>query len=314
MIGASVSRVSGLALGGMLRLSRALFPAQIPVLTYHSVDKTGSFLSVGPEELREHLLEMRADHWRSLSIAEYRLLSAGKGSRERAVLITFDDGYPSFYEHALPLLAEFGVKATVFVCTDFVGQRPGWMVRDAELVQALSRRLGFGVGARDRLEEAMQGLQKQPLMGWGELRELNRAGIDVQSHGATHHFLTTLPEPQLSDNLMRSRCMLEEQLGLPVRAIAYPYGDCDQRVAQAAARAGFDIGFVTDDPPRRYGNLMRRRTDVGSRLSGADLRLLLTGWPIYPRLRKLARRRLAWLGSPRKGRPARRDDEFRGAL
>lgn len=289
MIGAAVSRVSGQALGGVLRLSRTLFPAQIPVLTYHSVDKTGSFLSVGPDELREHLREMRADHWRSLSIAEYRLLSAGRGSRERAVLITFDDGYPSFYEHALPLLREFEVKATVFVCTDFVGQQPGWMARDAELVQAFSRRLGFDASARNRLDEAMRGLQKQPLMNWGQLRELNGAGIDVQSHGATHHFMTTLRDPELADNLMRSRRVLEEQLGLPVRAIAYPYGDCDRRVAQAAARAGFDIGFATDDRLPAGGALMRCRTGIGAGVSRAQLRLMLRTWPIYPRLRSLVR-------------------------
>lgn len=289
MIGAALSRVSGRALGGMLRRFGALFPAQIPVLTYHSVDKTGSFLSVEPDELREHLVALQAEQWRSLSIAEYRLLSAAKTTRERTVLITFDDGYPSFYEQALPLLGEFGIKATVFVCTDFVGQKPGWMTRDAELVRALSRRLGFDACARARLGEAMQGLQRQPLMGWGELRELNRAGIDVQSHGATHHFMTTLAEPELADNLMRSRCVLEEQLGLPVRAIAYPYGDCSQRVAQAAARAGFDIGFVTDDRLSPGGALMRCRTGIGAGVSPARLRLMLSTWPIYPRLRSLAR-------------------------
>jgi peptidoglycan/xylan/chitin deacetylase (PgdA/CDA1 family) len=294
MIRAALSWISGQALAGMLRLFAPLFPSQIPVLTYHSVDNSGSLLSVAPAVLRQHLTELRDAGWRSLSIAEYRAFAAGAKPPEHRILITFDDGYANFFHNALPLLVELRSKATVFVCPDWVGREPRWMRRDAELVRGLSRRLGFTAALHTRLEQEMDRLNQQPLMDWAQLRGVVDVGIDVQSHAAAHHFLTMLTDAELADDLARSRRVLEEQLATTVRTIAYPYGDCDMRVAQAAAAAGYDVGFVTDDWVAPGGALMRSRTGISGELNRAGLRLLLTGWPLYPHWRGFAHRALRW--------------------
>jgi peptidoglycan/xylan/chitin deacetylase (PgdA/CDA1 family) len=84
------------------------------------------------------------------------------------------------------------------------------------------------------------------LMTWDQVRELRKRGMDVQSHTRTHRILQTLSTAQLSDELRGSRCELEEILGEPVRAIAYPVGRSiadDERVCRAVREAGYAIGF-----------------------------------------------------------------------
>jgi hypothetical protein len=71
-------------------------------------------LSVAPATLRSQLAQLRAEKWRSLSIAEYAAQAGTAAPEPRTLLITFDDGYRNFREHALPLLTEFGFKATIF--------------------------------------------------------------------------------------------------------------------------------------------------------------------------------------------------------
>ena len=288
-MGAAMRRMSGRALRQMLRLLAPLFPAQIPVLTYHSVDDSGSAISVGHVELQRQLRELRAHDWRSLSIDEYCALASENRVRKRRVLITFDDGYPSFHKHALPLLLELGFTATVFVCTDFVGRTPDWLARDAGLMHGMYDRYRLSRSTRARLDRTTERLRPQPLMDWPQLRELVEAGIDVQSHGASHRFLTTLPQAELADDLARSRRVLEDNLSCRVRAIAYPYGDCDERVAQAARDAGFDCGFVTDQGQRAPDKLMCWRAGVGTDTGNAELRALLETWPLYPTVRNVIR-------------------------
>src|SRR5438477_279294 len=77
----------------------------------------------------------------------------------RAVLITFDDGYQDFADEAFPLLERHGFPATVFVVTDAAERTSRW---DAAYGQAA------------------------PLMGWDEIRELSRRGVEFGSHTQTH--------------------------------------------------------------------------------------------------------------------------------
>jgi peptidoglycan/xylan/chitin deacetylase (PgdA/CDA1 family) len=76
------------------------------ILTYHSLDRSGSVLSTAPEMFR-----------RQLAFAQEC------GAR---VELTFDDGYANFHTHALPLLAASGVPATVFAVSGFAGGEAGW--------------------------------------------------------------------------------------------------------------------------------------------------------------------------------------------
>jgi peptidoglycan/xylan/chitin deacetylase (PgdA/CDA1 family) len=84
------------------------------------------------------------------------------------------------------------------------------------------------------------------VMTWDQVRAVARAGMDVESHTRRHRVLQTLSNDDLRDELAGSRADLEQQLGRPVRAIAYPVGRRiahHARIREAIAAAGYRIGL-----------------------------------------------------------------------
>ena len=272
-----------------LRLATPFIWPEAPVLNYHSVDNAGSLLSISTAALAAQLAHLQHQGWRSLSIAEY-LGATPQTDLRRRMLITFDDGYSNFCDQALPLLQRYGFTATLFVPVDYVGRRPTWLENNQAAAQLLLDQLGFSGRDRQLLNESMATLARAPLLGWPELRNLAAAGIDVQSHGAGHGFLTQQHPEEIAADLMRSRTVLEDRLGKPISTIAYPYGACNSLTARLAQQAGFRAGFISDFGPRDRAGLMRWRAGISARITPAELHAMMVSWPIYPRLRCLARR------------------------
>jgi peptidoglycan/xylan/chitin deacetylase (PgdA/CDA1 family) len=134
----------------------------------------------------------------------------------RRVVLTFDDGYRGVKEHALPALQTRGFAATVFVVADRIGGVNDW---DGET-------------------------PGEPLLTAEDIRELQGAGIEIGSHGATHRALTALPETDLAREVAGSKETLERITGAPVISFCYPYGDFDDRVVEAVEAAGYRAATV----------------------------------------------------------------------
>lgn len=128
--------------------------------------------------------------------------------------VTFDDALGSFREHALELLAELAVPATVFVATRERGVRPSFF---------------------DSAERTMT---------QAELAEIVAAGARLGSHTVTHRILAGLPAEELERELADSRKELEDVAGTPVDLLAYPGGRNDATVRRAAAQAGYRAAFT----------------------------------------------------------------------
>jgi peptidoglycan/xylan/chitin deacetylase (PgdA/CDA1 family) len=93
------------------------------------------------------------------------------------------------------------------------------------------------------------------IMTWDHVRALARAGMDVESHGRRHRALQTLDAGTLESELAGSRQDLEEQLGRPVRAIAYPVGHRvigRQHICDALASAGYQVGLSNKTGVNRW--------------------------------------------------------------
>lgn len=234
-------------------LKKALFAALhkqesegVRLLAYHSVDRTGSLLSVTPEKLRAHLSYLRQNGWRGLSLSEFLARLAGEIGGPREVFLTFDDGYENFYTHAAPLLAEFAFSATVFLVTDYMGDTPLWFRRDRDAINRLLDRFVYTQGERTEMEMLMSGGETGRLMSWPQAQELLAQGIDFQSHSSQHRFLTSLSSDELLADLMRSRQRLTEKLGVTNELLCYPYGDCNAQVVEAARQTGFRAGVLAN--------------------------------------------------------------------
>jgi peptidoglycan/xylan/chitin deacetylase (PgdA/CDA1 family) len=191
------------------------------ILTYHSLDDSGSVISVLPAVFRA---QMRALQESGVPVVPLRDLLAAAGP---AVALTFDDGFQNFAEVAAPELARLGFPATVFLVTGYCGRSNDWPGQ-------------------------WSGIPRLALMSWPAIEDLSRAGLSFGAHTATHPDLSRLAESAARDEVLGSKRCLEDRLGRPVEAFAYPYGCASGPVRRLVAEhfavgCGTRLGFVTAD-------------------------------------------------------------------
>jgi peptidoglycan/xylan/chitin deacetylase (PgdA/CDA1 family) len=138
---------------------------------------------------------------------------------DRAVAITFDDGYASTVR-AEPILREFGYPGTVFVVADYVGSGEP-----------------FSWPGVDQWRHGPFAGEVMPLT-WSQIGDLVEAGWEIASHTRTHPYLPALETRELEDELAGSRETIIRHVGR-CAAIAYPYGGLDDRVVAAVRRSGY---------------------------------------------------------------------------
>ena len=190
------------------------------ILTYHSVDHSGSAISVSPETFRGHVEWLASGAVPVLGVEALARAPADTAG----VAITFDDGFENFAERAWPLLRDRGLPATLFVVADRVGGRNDWG-HDASL-----------------------GVPDLPLLGWEALGGLREDGVSIQSHGRSHRPLSGMSAPELEDEVTGSAEVLERRLGVRPTGFAYPYGEADARGRSAVADA-YDWACTTELRP-----------------------------------------------------------------
>jgi peptidoglycan/xylan/chitin deacetylase (PgdA/CDA1 family) len=129
----------------------------------------------------------------------HRTLQSGAMVPAEWVGVTFDDGNASDYQHALPILAQYGFRGTFFICGERVG---GEMPAD-------------------------------------QVRALHGAGMHIGSHAMRHVFMTSLNATEEETELVRSRELLEGLIGEPVLHFAPPGGRWSRRTRRALKSAGY---------------------------------------------------------------------------
>jgi peptidoglycan/xylan/chitin deacetylase (PgdA/CDA1 family) len=214
--------------------------AYIPILMYHYVryvdpgaDPLGYGLSVTPEELGAQLAWLKAAGYETVRMDVAAACIRGEGPcPARAVALTFDDGYMDAYTAALPVLQQHGFVATFYVVSGFVGQ-PGYL-------------------------------------GWGEVRALRDAGMEIGAHSITHPDLTSLGLEQLRAEVAQSGAAIAAELGEPVRSFCYPGGRFNDTVAAVAAESGYTSSTTTvqDGPQGDPHRLPRLRIAGSTTLEG----------------------------------------------
>lgn len=190
------------------------------ILTYHSIDSSGSPISVSEAAFDAHCRFLASGRLRVLPLADL----VDRHPAGDVVAITFDDGFRNFAALAAPRLLEHGLPATVFVPTDHVGGTNSW---------------GGPMSA---------GVPELPLMSWTELGQLAEAGIEIGAHTRSHPDLTRLAPSQVADECAGSADRIAAELGTRPGSFAYPYGLVNETVAQVA-RAGFARSCTTEFRP-----------------------------------------------------------------
>jgi peptidoglycan/xylan/chitin deacetylase (PgdA/CDA1 family) len=234
------------------------------VLCYHAISEDWrTSLAVTPTLLREQLTTLLRRGYRAERFTDMVVASGAR----RALAVTFDDAFRSVFAFGLPILAELGVPATVFVPTRLVGGGPmSW----------------------PGIEEWTGGVKAAELAGcsWDEIAQLAAAGWEIGSHTQSHPRLTTLSDDALDTELRGSKADCEVRLETPCRSLAYPYGDHDERVISASRRAGYEAACTLPTRLHSASALRYPRIYIGP--SDDRLRFALKTAPAVLRLRRSA--------------------------
>ncbi len=154
-------------------------------------------LTVSTTRFRQ-MCAMLAKRFRVVPLSEiFRIVRAGEPMPPRTLAITFDDSYHDNL-NACRVLHDHGLPATFFLPTSFIDSQ--------------------------RVFEWDRGLPPMPNLTWNDVREMVRLGFEIGSHTVTHANLGIVSREQAWDELIRSKQILEDQTGQPVRWFAYPFG------------------------------------------------------------------------------------------
>lgn len=242
--------------------SWARLPGRPVVLMYHGfaparVARDRENLLVPEHALRAQLGQLQRRGFHALDLDGYLRALDGRGGHRRSFLFTADDGFRSFAEIAVPLLASAGVPSVLFVPPAVLGGGPSWV---PELADA-------------------------PLLSAQELRDLAGMGIEVGVHGLDHTSLVGLSDAELARQTSDARQQVADLTGTAPRAFAFPFGAFDRRACLAVAAAGFEVAFSVFDDAGRYAI---SRVDVNATDNEQSFRIKLL--PGYRRLWRVSNR------------------------
>jgi peptidoglycan/xylan/chitin deacetylase (PgdA/CDA1 family) len=206
--------------------------AQVIVFGYHrfvnQVRRPDT--EITPQMFEQQMQELKDRAITVIGMQDFLAWKRGaKNIPPRCAIITFDDGWKSQYDVAWPIMKKFGYPFTMFIYTE--GVRGGH----------------FGGG------EAIT---------WEQLAEMRDAGVDIQAHSATHQDLRKaydkvakkkLSPPEyeqwLHNEVVGSKELLEQRLGIRVNCFAVPYGYYNQHIKEVAMQAGYDALFTVYGQP-----------------------------------------------------------------
>jgi len=195
--------------------SKAVKDFAVRILMYHSVGGKPSdhrlAVRVPVERFEAQLKELRGLGYVTVTVSE--AIAGGLDTEpDRAVALTFDDGYKDNFTTAAPLLRSMGMKATFFITTAHICGK-----------------------ARQKWADG----SPREYMGWEDVKALAGMGFEIGSHMIDHVDLTSLSDTDLKAQLELSRQDIARNLGKAPDVMSYPYGKLDERVIAMAGKAGY---------------------------------------------------------------------------
>ncbi len=253
----TTARLAGRLVSPGLRTAGAVGSVRgLTMLGWHRIGPDGDGLTTSLDQLRRHLDTIEDWGATVLGIEDAHARQQSGTLPERAVVLTFDDGYASVVEQAWPVLRERGLPATLYAVSGYLdaGRRFPWDHAhrpDADLTRLVTAQ---------------------------ELRDVADDGLDIGSHTVTHRWLPGLRHAEVVDEVHRSRHELEDLLQRPVRTFSYPMGGWSPAIRAEVERAGYTVAVTTERGRnhRRQDPLTQRRAfafdradDLARQLDGA---------------------------------------------
>ncbi|PIV01398.1 hypothetical protein COS54_01115 [Candidatus Shapirobacteria bacterium CG03_land_8_20_14_0_80_39_12] len=185
----------------------------VPILMYHHVMEASAAkaiqatnLNVIPETFRQQIDYLLGKGYTFLRLDEMVDRIKNGTLPSKSVVLTFDDGYTDFYDYVFPILKEKGIKATLFVISQYAG------------------------GER--------------YAGWGEIKEMSDSGrVLIGDHTLNHRSLASLNKGDEYNQIVFAKQIIESHINQPVSYFAYPYGGVNKAAEQILKENNF-LGAV----------------------------------------------------------------------
>jgi peptidoglycan/xylan/chitin deacetylase (PgdA/CDA1 family) len=194
---------------------------QIPVLLYHSIDDSGSIISVYFNEFKKQMKFLKDNGFKSISLDEYiTYIKDNKPAPSKSFVLTFDDGYLNFLSEVFPILRQYGFTATIFLATGYIGGSCEWIKENS--------------------------VPRLKILEWKDIIQLKNSGISFGTHTVSHPYMTELTDKEITYEILECKKLIEQKLGGPITSFCYPYGDYDERVLNIVKKNGFEAACSVD--------------------------------------------------------------------
>lgn len=241
---------------------------KVIVLMYHHIaeSEAGEEVTIVPSKFESHLKVLKDNKYQVISIEDYvRYVKENKAVPPNAVVITFDDGYESFYKYAYPLLKKYGYTATNFVVTSYIdSNNPSLPFMTWDEIKQM-RREGFSFYSHSHnLHAKVKGADSQlvsPLASRIWLPEKNRLETEQEYR------------KRVSDDLSLANQMLHEKIGNEMNILCFPYGFYNKTVMEVGNDIGIDFFFTTKEGINTKQDKEIVRLQAGTRYMTAELLL-----------------------------------------
>ncbi|WP_438431920.1 polysaccharide deacetylase family protein [Gorillibacterium sp. sgz500922] len=220
---------------GLIRANDA-YRDQVAVLMYHHIaDDNTSSSTITTALFREQLAYLQERGYRFISLAEFKAFLSGASVPGKAVFVTFDDGYDSYYRLGVPIMKELGVPSINFIITSHLRQKQtsGIPTLTKAAIQKMLAETPLAlVGSHsDNLHNEANNGKGKPLLV-ARLAKDGRTETDAEY------------EARIRNDLNASHSLLSELSPNSADAIAYPYGVYDREALRLVRESGFRYGFT----------------------------------------------------------------------
>lgn len=226
--------------------SGVYFSDKVAVLMYHDVsetpDTTGAESAISIDSFKEQMAQLKADGFRVISIDQYADFIDNKGNvPDNAVLLTFDDGYESFYKEAYPVLKEYGYPAVNFVIVSGA-DNPSKKGRPKMTWDQMREMQKSGMSFYNHTYDSHKygvmradGLTKPVLTRHQYLKKENRVETDEEYH------------TRVKTDLEKAEQSLKAELGNKRSIIAFPYGAYNAEVLDILKELNITLSFTVKE-------------------------------------------------------------------
>ena len=212
----------------------------VPVLMYHHVLPKEGFIASSVKNFEKQMRFLAENGWTTLSAEDFYHFKRGEQKvPPKSLLITFDDGWRDNYIFAYPILKKYGLKATLFVVTEWIEK-------------ASQTSAPFETLSHSECKKRVRHSPASVVLSWDEIEAMDDV-FDCHSHTHTHRD-DYFGSCSWEEEFVCSKELLHSRLGIESRQLCWPRGNYTIQLAEMALKCGYDLLYTTERGVNLFGS------------------------------------------------------------